>query len=290
MPGGYAVNIFTLGVPNTIIIDDYMPFFDGKPMAAKLADDGSVWPMVLEKALAKLRGNYLHISGGDNAQGVRYMRGGPSTHVSTIFKTPEQIWDFIAEHLSNGDAVTASSMSGDDSYTDDWGIVMGHAYTIAGIKTLSDGTKLIRARNPWGKDEYKGDFGCDSEKWTDKLVNEVPDAKNHEDGYIYVPIQQFKVSFRAINVNYNTKRMFMDYYLKFDDEPKMKVTEQSKEVLKKMAKDCGEGCIIHKIHVVSTVAQKVWFSISTYSESTMPESCTEDAVRLWHTIYPNPYG
>ena len=22
----------------------------------------------------------------------------------------------------------------------------------------------------------------------------------------------------------------------------------------------------------------------------MPESCTEDAVRRWHTIYPNPYG
>ena len=274
VPGGYAVNIFTLGVPNTIVIDDYMPFIDGKPMGSKLADDGSVWPMVLEKALAKLRGNYLHIAGGDNSQGVRYMRGGPSTYVFTIYKTADQIWDYIREHLSNGDNVTASSMGGSDTLTDDWGIVLGHAYTIAGVKTLSNGTRLIRARNPWGQDEYKGDYGCDSEKWTDKLVKEVPDAKNHDDGYIYLPVEQFKVSFRAIDVNYNTEKMFMDYYLKFDDKPRMKVTEQSNEVLKSMAKDCGEGCIISKIYVVSTVPQRVWFSISTYSDETMPESCT----------------
>jgi hypothetical protein len=55
---GYAVNMFTLGVPSTIVVDDFMPFIDGKPMSAKVVDDGSLWPLVLEKALAKMRGNY----------------------------------------------------------------------------------------------------------------------------------------------------------------------------------------------------------------------------------------
>ena len=33
--------------------------------------------MVLEKAFAKMRGNYSHISGGQAYNGIRYMRGGP---------------------------------------------------------------------------------------------------------------------------------------------------------------------------------------------------------------------
>lgn len=62
--GGYAVNFFALGVPHTVVVDDYIPFYGADPMFAGLSEDSSLWPMILEKAFAKMQGNYKHIAGG----------------------------------------------------------------------------------------------------------------------------------------------------------------------------------------------------------------------------------
>ena len=67
--GGYAVNFFALGVPQTTVVDDYIPFKKDrkdiyKPVYASISNDNSLWPMILEKAFAKMQGNFLHIVGG----------------------------------------------------------------------------------------------------------------------------------------------------------------------------------------------------------------------------------
>jgi len=53
--------------------------------------------------------------------------------------TADQIWDALSEHIQNGNYLTASSRPGSDKESDLTGIVLGHAYTIAGIKKLSNG-------------------------------------------------------------------------------------------------------------------------------------------------------
>lgn len=68
--GVYGVNFWTLGVPHTVIVDDYLPLvksYDGtyKSLFSKVAADGSLWTVILEKAFAKYHGNYEHIEGGD---------------------------------------------------------------------------------------------------------------------------------------------------------------------------------------------------------------------------------
>ena len=67
--GVYGVNFYTLGVPHTVIVDDFLPLRDlgeGRwgTLYAGLGTDGSIWGPVLEKAFAKLHGNYSHIVGG----------------------------------------------------------------------------------------------------------------------------------------------------------------------------------------------------------------------------------
>ena len=47
------------------------------PMFAKIGIDGSLWAPVLEKAIAKHFGNYLHQSGGSSKFGMRLMTGWP---------------------------------------------------------------------------------------------------------------------------------------------------------------------------------------------------------------------
>ena len=58
--GIYAVNFYTLGVPHTVIVDDYLPLkkSNDKTIYAKVAADGAIWGPILEKAFAKHHGNY----------------------------------------------------------------------------------------------------------------------------------------------------------------------------------------------------------------------------------------
>lgn len=191
-------------------------------MAARQANDGAIWPIILEKALAKMQGNYYHIAGGQGYNGIRFMRGGPWHRKEIKFMTPDQIWDFIGDKLGNGDLITAGTPGTSDSKKDKWGIVQSHAYTVAGRVTLSTGEKLVRIRNPWGRDSYRGQFGADSPKWTSALEKEVPDAKNSDDGYEYLPINQFKVSFERLAANHNAEKMKMDYFMMLDDKSKNK--------------------------------------------------------------------
>merc|ERR1712096_258433 len=45
------------------------------------------------------------------------------------------------------------------------GLIVGHSYTVLSAKE-ADGQKLVRFRNPWGKDgEWKGDWSDESTKW-----------------------------------------------------------------------------------------------------------------------------
>ena len=39
--------------------------------------DRAAWPILMEKAMAKLRGNYSHLDGGQSYRGIRFLRGGP---------------------------------------------------------------------------------------------------------------------------------------------------------------------------------------------------------------------
>ena len=56
--GIYALRFYILGVPVTVSVDELLPFKDGVPIYANAAVDGALWMPVLEKAAAKMYGNY----------------------------------------------------------------------------------------------------------------------------------------------------------------------------------------------------------------------------------------
>ena len=63
--GIYAVDLYTLGVPHTVVVDDFIPRSvsdDGNSAAifAYVGLDQSLWGAILEKAFAKMVGNYMH--------------------------------------------------------------------------------------------------------------------------------------------------------------------------------------------------------------------------------------
>ena len=82
--GVYALNIYALGMPHTVIIDDLLPFMPHPkdPSIVKLAyaflgSENALWGPLVEKALAKYTGNYWHIDGGVIYEGVSMLNGSP---------------------------------------------------------------------------------------------------------------------------------------------------------------------------------------------------------------------
>lgn len=56
--GVYGVNFYTLGVPHTVIVDDFLPLMEDRnsntqTLFAGIGPDSALWVPILEKAFAK---------------------------------------------------------------------------------------------------------------------------------------------------------------------------------------------------------------------------------------------
>ena len=112
--GIYGVNMYVLGVPMTVYVDDYLPTNSGKPLFAGFGKDESVWGAIVEKAFAKSYGNYQHMVGGWMATGVSRLNGSPfelKNHAgeNPDFTTDDEVWAYLTEHDSKSNIITAAT-------------------------------------------------------------------------------------------------------------------------------------------------------------------------------------
>jgi hypothetical protein len=138
---------------------------------ASCSDQNETWLPLLEKAYAKVHGDYDAISGGYSGEGVEDLTGGVTTKVLTNrILSKERLWNELME-MNNQFLFSASSPSdyGDDSDSRK-GLALGHAYSV--IKAVEeedeDGKKhrLVLIRNPWGKRSWDG-IGEWNGAWSD---------------------------------------------------------------------------------------------------------------------------
>ena len=184
--GVYGVNIFALGVPKTIIVDDFLPLREWNPILplqpifAKFGADNSIWGMILEKALAKFHGNYKHLKGGNPLMAVRTLHGGPWEHVehSEDGIDADKLWEMLTTHDMNDEIILAGTGGQGHWNQFENGLAKGHAYTILGAHDIGGGIRLVKVRNPWGKEQYEGDW-CD---WDDRW-DDVPKDVKRRIGY-----------------------------------------------------------------------------------------------------------
>ena len=134
--------------------------------------DKSLWPSFLEKAFAKFWGNYFRTEGGLPELAIRTLLGGPYSdwNHEDSSTTAEVLWDAFKAADAGNDMIQAwTPGQGNHDILHKNGLSHSHAYTILGVKELSNGVRLLKLRNPWGKENYKGDWADDSDKWTDDL-------------------------------------------------------------------------------------------------------------------------
>ena len=194
--GVYALNLWALNVPITVMVDENVPFRrvgnSYNAWFAKIGNDGSIWGPIIEKAFSKLHGNYARIEFGDSISGVSVLNGSPYLRYFHNNIGKEDLWNIISKYdkEEHRGLLIANTPGESDSSTNRFGLVNNHSYSILRAVTLRNGQRLIKVRNPWAKESFTGDYSDSSPLMTQAVRNEL----NHQvgdDGAFYMSLEQY---------------------------------------------------------------------------------------------------
>ncbi|KAJ3507029.1 hypothetical protein NLJ89_g6535 [Agrocybe chaxingu] len=173
---------------------------------AKSGTAGETWVPLIEKAYAKLHGNYSHILGGQECDAIEDLTGGVSTVLqSKDILDIDRFWD---EELSraNKDRLFGCSFNNLDSTRSGvtgakvQGLIGNHAYSVLRAVFCKD-KRFVVVRNPWGKSEWTGRWSDGSKEWTQEWLEALPDLGHQfgDDGQFVMEYSDFLECFAQID-------------------------------------------------------------------------------------------
>ena len=156
--------------------------------------NGAWWGPILEKTAAKFYGRYENMDGGTQQESLYLLTGMPTHSLPNAGSSESKIWNSIIDWDKRNYVMTASVLdNGLEGGYD--GLATGHAYTLIGAQEYN-GVKLIKIRNPWGSESYKGKWSDDDkDMWTQDAQTKLKHTMNKEDGIFYVPLDRYKTLF-----------------------------------------------------------------------------------------------
>jgi hypothetical protein len=209
----YEVNLFTMGLPHRVRIDDYFPcrISSGSPFYASSITN-ALWVMILEKAFAKMYGSYRALASGWQYEAFHDLTGYPAQKwqldvLRANRSSADLTWKRLCRY-SKENFMMSLSTEGTDKWTEhgmdpkeDAGLVAGHAYSLLSATELKDGRRLVQIRNPWGRFEWKGDWSDSSSTWTPEVERELGltrEQRLSEDGSFWMTYDDLLHHFRDV--------------------------------------------------------------------------------------------
>ncbi|KAG8994996.1 hypothetical protein FRB94_009526 [Tulasnella sp. JGI-2019a] len=160
---------------------------------AKSRTENETWVPLIEKAYAKLHGDYASLEGGYTNEGVEDLTGAVSTimYVQDLLDT-DQYWkdelmrvgvDRLFACFIPIDGPTADDTSGDPptGVLQSNGIMTNHAYGIIKAVEFRE-MRFLRIRNPWGQGEWNGAWSDGSKEWNVEWGTELLKALDYQFG------------------------------------------------------------------------------------------------------------
>ena len=212
--GIYKLRICKNGEWVVVTIDDYIPcYYSGGPMFSS-GNGNELWVMLIEKAYAKLHGNYWQLRAGFVAHGMMDLSGCPTqrynfpaerTDYNSILDFADRFWDVLVEGDRAGWIMCAGT-PGVDVYTegggpnDEFGIVPGHAYSVIAANEYKN-VRLLNVRNPWGQFEWGGKWSDkDKASWTPDFVQAIKPDFDVQDGSFWIEYDDFFKYYESLTV------------------------------------------------------------------------------------------
>ena len=93
--GIYAINMYAIGMPVTLTIDDRIPMKKGtsRTLYANVGRDKSVWGPLYEKAFAKYHGSYEALVGGNPTIALNTIAGAPGVTIDNKKIGVDDLWN-----------------------------------------------------------------------------------------------------------------------------------------------------------------------------------------------------
>lgn len=174
-----------------VVIDDFLPTINGELVYAHSHSKNEFWMALLEKAYAKIHGNYEALDGGNLsdalvdftsgfAETIDLEKGGYRTDDDKRNELFQYMKKEFQTHSLMCAAITVTSADEMEARTE-VGLVKGHAYGITNVKNVNIGDSagllsffssstqklpMVRLRNPWGQKEWNGAFSDGSPEWS----------------------------------------------------------------------------------------------------------------------------
>ncbi|KAK0661685.1 putative calpain [Cercophora samala] len=144
---------------------------------AQCKDQNETWVPLIEKAYAKAHGDYASLAGGWIGEGLEDLSGGVTTELlASDILDLDGFWDNELSRVNEEFLFGCSTGLLDGGYGDRDGISEGHAYVVMEARTLKNGTRLLKLRNPWGKTKkgiWEGAWSDGSKEWTTEVQEEL---------------------------------------------------------------------------------------------------------------------
>ena len=186
----YGIYFYINGHKKLVLIDDYLPYVGVgfKQFAMSKSEENEIWVALMEKAWAKINGNYIRIGcGGSPNEAFDVLTEAYSEEVAVKPSIKDALWNKLVDGQKRGFIMTAGTSGNDD--VEDVGLSVGHAFTVLGIHEIK-GERVIRLRNPWGEGEFNGDWSDFSSKWTEELKQKYKYYEK-EDGDFFMGYKDF---------------------------------------------------------------------------------------------------
>lgn len=133
--GIYRIKLWSLGVPVEVVIDDFVAMkYDSTPAFAKLGPNNEIWPLLIEKAIAKVVANYDMTTALTPNDAMSILTGAPGDSFTSSSLTAGLIFDELVKKLISGKFVVAS--------TDP--LPIQRAYAVLSATKLSNSVKVVK--------------------------------------------------------------------------------------------------------------------------------------------------
>ena len=142
-PFGYYEVILFLNGWKRVIIDDYIPIVNGKPITSLSRKyEKCIYNILLEKAWAKVNKNYYNIYGGMPSHSMTVLTGFKGIHKNFNKNFTDLDRKNIINEIENG-IKTEGKLFGVNTE--------GHSYSLLDVNRYYNKYMVFQVRNPWGE-------------------------------------------------------------------------------------------------------------------------------------------
>eukprot|EP00930_Biecheleria_cincta_P001201 TRINITY_DN102362_c0_g1_i1.p1 TRINITY_DN102362_c0_g1~~TRINITY_DN102362_c0_g1_i1.p1 ORF type:complete len:662 (+),score=86.37 TRINITY_DN102362_c0_g1_i1:49-1986(+) len=177
------------GAPTLVAVDEVVPAWDNAPMFVSFTEKHAMWPLLLEKAWAKIFGNYKNIEYGYGVEAFKAVTQAPVDYLyledfgSYVF-SKDAVWESMLDAVKRNFPMVAGT--GDNTTN---GIAAGHVYAVRAAELKETGGikhGAVRLYNPWSYSKYQGDMPND----IDELAS----------GDFWMKFDEFVAAFQSVTI------------------------------------------------------------------------------------------